>query len=645
MPDLDALLLPVCLAVGTAPLALAAWRRSPRRVGIAALGLWGLSAVALGVRGAEYSASRPDRAPVLDRPIEVLADGYLSSRACQSCHPAEYASWHASFHRTMTQVATRETMLAPWPKDGPRRFQYDERVFLIEQRGDEYWVELDDPDWQGEYGVPPRVWRQVVQITGAHHWQFYWFASGKTRKVQLFPLAYRVVDEPRWMPLDGCCVTPPTNRQQTDVARWSISCNKCHATHGRPRMRTHDEIDTHVVELGIACEACHGPGGEHVAANQDPLRRYGLHFSGAADPTIVNPTHLDHRRASMVCGNCHGVTRFRSDADREDWGENGYRYRPGDDVSDTRAFDTEGQDKFWADGMIRVSGREFNGLMRSPCYLRGEMSCMSCHRMHRAVDDPRPLAEWTDDQLHPDMRGNAACTQCHAEYLDDAYLVAHTHHPADSSGSNCYDCHMPHTTYGLLKGIRSHEVDSPDVAASIATGRPNGCNQCHLDRSLAWTAEHLERWYGIPVPEMDQDQREFAATVLWALKGDAGMRALAAWSMGWEEARAVSGTEWLTPLLAILLQDPYHAVRYIAQRSLGQQRGFEEVLGRYDFASGIPERQAGSQAIYQAWLRRAARNPMPERPELLIGPDGLFREAVMLRLLSEQDTTPLTLNE
>ena len=55
---------------------------------------------------AGFSASctaLPGRQPP-DRPIEVASDRYVSSRTCRACHPSQYASWHASYHRTMTQV-------------------------------------------------------------------------------------------------------------------------------------------------------------------------------------------------------------------------------------------------------------------------------------------------------------------------------------------------------------------------------------------------------------------------------------------------------------------------------------------------------------------------------------------------------------
>ena len=34
-------------------------------------------------------------------------------------------------------------------------------------------------------------------------------------------------------------------------------------------------------------------------------------------------------------------------------------------------------DRFWKDGMIRVTGREANGVMSSPCYQGGQFSCLS----------------------------------------------------------------------------------------------------------------------------------------------------------------------------------------------------------------------------------------------------------------------------
>ena len=81
---------------------------------------------------------------------------------------------------------------------------------------------------------------------------------------------------------------------------------------------------------------------------------------------------------------------------------------------------------------------------------------------------------------------------------------------------------MPHTTCGLLTAIRSHEISSPSVDASLKTGRPNACNQCHLDKTLKWTAEHLREWHDIAIPEIPAEHNTIAASLVWLLKGDAG---------------------------------------------------------------------------------------------------------------------------
>src|SRR5262249_41524078 len=157
------------------------------------------------------------------------------------------------------------------------------------------------------------------------------------------------------------------------------------------------------------------------------------------------------------------------------------------------------------------------------------------------------------------MNGNDACLQCHGTIR--AGVTAHTKHLPESSGSSCYNCHMPYTTYGLLKTIRSHQVSSPSVASSVATGRPNACNHCHLDKTLGWTSDHLEKWYGTPQTTLGEDERSIAASLLWLLRGNAAERIITAQAFGWRPAQQVSGTGWMPVYLAQLVDDPYEAVR------------------------------------------------------------------------------------
>ena len=83
--------------------------------------------------------------------------------------------------------------------------------------------------------------------------------------------------------------------------------------------------------------------------------------------------------------------------------------------------------QFWPDGTIRVAGREYNGLLESSCHTKGEMSCLSCHRLHQSGSDERPRKEWANDMLQPSKQGDQGCLQCHEA---DAYRTPQTHPPS-----------------------------------------------------------------------------------------------------------------------------------------------------------------------------------------------------------------------
>jgi hypothetical protein len=260
--------------------------------------------------------------------------------------------------------------------------------------------------------------------------------------------------------------------------------------------------------------------------------------------------------------------------------------------------------------------------------------------MHPEKDDPRPLAEWSDDQLAPNMGGNDACLQCHAKFTGAAALTAHTYHAPDSSGSSCYNCHMPWTGYGILKAHRSHQIDSPSVAATVATGRPNACNACHLDRTLAWTADRLAERYGLARPALGDDESTIAASVLWALRGDAGQRILAAAYMGWEPAIAASHSDWMIPYLNELMRDPYDAVRFVAGRSLGRHPGYENVA--YDYVANPEQIETARADVARRWAH-AAR---PERGAVVLQQGGGALDTERYeRVLAGRNQRPVQLDE
>ena len=607
---------------------------------------------------------------IAHRPIEVAQDGYVSSQTCKACHPDQYATWHASYHRTMTQAATPDTAATSF--DGVTVDGVHGRPMHLQRRGAELWAEFDDPDASASVESRPRIERQVVMITGSHHQQVYWYATGQRRLLGQLPGVY-LVREQRWIPRRAAVLHPPSDPPFSETGHWNSTCIACHATHGKPQFDTPfgsaplqtQVVDTTVAEFGIACEMCHGPGAGHVATNRAPQRRYWLHLTGQADPSTVHPTRLKSRMSSQVCGQCHGVWEFYDGPGERQANSSGLPFRPGDELAKTRFVaqptrngdspvmrallaDDAGfvRDSFWSDGMVKVSGREYNGLIESPCFKnavdeRRTLSCFSCHTMHKTHEDARPVREWADDQLGARMDGNGACVQCHEPL--GAQLTAHTKHAAGSSGSSCYNCHMPYTSFGLLKTIRSHQISSPSVKESIETGRPNACNLCHLDRTLAWTSGYLERWYGTPKVTLGSDDTSIAASLQWLLRGDAGLRAVVAQAMAWGPAQAASGTDWMAPFLAPLLDDPYDAVRFVASRTLRALPGFASL--EYDFVAPSAARRDAQRRTMSLWDRVRSGPNRRSDPQLLFDARGALRVDEMLRLLGGRNNRRILLRE
>ena len=431
-----------------------------------------IGAVVVATASARTAFRDSTEAPSLPKPSHAL--GYIGSAACLPCHASEHASWRQTWHRTMTQAANAKTVLAPFRRVG-------DDVFFDEKR--------------------------IVMTTGSHREQAYWTA-GPRGDLEILPVVW-MVEAQKLLPRREAFVFPPD--EEMPPVHWGSSCIACHAVAGEPhRDRDHDAWDTRVVGLGIACEACHGPGGEHADYYRDPLARY----SSAANKRIIQPAKLDHDRANAVCGQCHAYAFPR---DETGWWQTGYArtFRAGDVLAPSRillspavmndphgpTIDTPADAIFWPDGDVRVGGREFNGLAGSKC----RATCVDCHSMHTG----NPAG-----QLKP----NADCTtRCHASER------AHGNH---SAAVTCVDCHMPKTSFALLTAVRSHRIAIPQTRG--AGKKPTACELCHLDKD------------------------DFG---LRALSADAGVRAL------------VADASKNAAILDVLASDPYPAVRFVAARS------------------------------------------------------------------------------
>src|SRR6478752_2092747 len=73
---------------------------------------------------------------------------------------------------------------------------------------------------------------------------------------------FHVYGKPGIAPSDTLFFTTPAQN-------WNNVCADCHSTRVKRRYDvTADSFDTRWAELSVGCEACHGPGAEHVRTAQ-----------------------------------------------------------------------------------------------------------------------------------------------------------------------------------------------------------------------------------------------------------------------------------------------------------------------------------------------------------------------------------------
>jgi predicted CXXCH cytochrome family protein len=586
----------------------------------------------------------------------------------------------------MTQAASAENFVGKFDGTTIDSQGLPYRVF---KKGDEFWAQMPDPDemvdrqriydlkkQRGLLADPPDwknlspVERRVVMSTGSHRYQTYWVESVRyPGTLMTLPLVYLIRDQ-RWIPREAAFINPPGPPRLVTV--WNDHCIKCHSTGPAPKPYAQRDPATgriletgfhsQVGELGIACEACHGPAKEHV--RQQELLAFGGSLSTEPEPAdrrgVVQPELLaNHRRQAEICGQCHG-NFVRSQEQGLRYRDEGDDYVPGEELLTKRhyifpphdrsifadeaayqqavvEFDRNPEffrERFWDNGLVLAGGREFSALAASQCYIKGTISCISCHSMHQS--DP-------NKQLKSGMDASAACTSCHDQPQYTTDVVRHTHHAAESVGSNCLNCHMPHTTYALFSAIRNHQIESPDLAGSVQHGTPNACNLCHLDKTLAWTQEHLAPWYGYELQNLSYDQQNVAAALLWLLKGHAAQRVIVAWHTGWKPAQEASGADWLAPFVAKLLADPYGVVRYVAEHSLATLPGYADF--KYNFLASPAELAKAADDAARRWESVRGTPPSRTGRQVLIGPDGKVIGAAVDWLQQRRDNRPVSIAE
>ena len=163
----------------------------------------------------------------------------------------------------MTQVANAQTIIGAKDK---LELMFNERYYKMERQGDKFLVRSRGVGAETQYGDR----REIVLLTGSHTLQILWMESGQGRTLEQFPFAY-IVAEKMWAPVSDTFLIPPELKEYYSIGAWNGACMDCHVTQGQSRFVKNSTWDSRVAEFGIACEACHSEGREHIELNRDPF--------------------------------------------------------------------------------------------------------------------------------------------------------------------------------------------------------------------------------------------------------------------------------------------------------------------------------------------------------------------------------------
>lgn len=267
---------------------------------------------------------------------------------------------------------------------------------------------------------------------------------------------------------------------------WNSMCADCHNTRLQKNYdAASDTFRTASAEMGVGCEACHGPMADHNAWQ-------AKHPNQAGDPTIKK---ISRQQMFSTCGQCHARR-----------GELTGNFSPGASFFDHYQLAIPDETEFfYADGQIHEEDYEFTAFLGSKMHAAG-VRCVDCHEPH---------------SVKTRIASNLLCMVCHGALTNTAPridLATHSHHKLDERGDACVECHMPITTYMQRHPRHDHGFTIPDPRLTEQFGIPNACNRCHTNQTTAWSLEALAKWYG---PRTNNAVLARTETIVKARNGDA----------------------------------------------------------------------------------------------------------------------------
>ena len=276
----------------------------------------------------------------------------------------------------------------------------------------------------------------------------------------------------------------------SSAQNWNHVCADCHSTWVERRYDpARDSFDTHWAEQSVGCEACHGPGAEHVrsakagkalpfAVRLRPSEPWQPSSTGSPTPRTQEGVEVE------VCAPCHSRRTPLKEG-----------FLASDPFLDSFEPDLLRPGRYHADGQVEGEVYEWASFLQSRMYRSG-VRCSDCHDPHSG----KPYAT-----------GNALCVRCHEPARFD--VAAHSHH-SPAKAPLCIDCHMPPSTFMQVDERRDHSIRIPRPDHSVEFGTPNACNRCHAKESATWARAALANWF-----PASQKRRHFVEALAKDRKG------------------------------------------------------------------------------------------------------------------------------
>lgn len=379
------------------------------------------------------------------------------------------------------QIADKTTVLGDFDN---AEFDYFGRKTRFFSRGNTFIVATQDADGQDQeyevaytFGVTP-LQQYLVELPGGRmqalpfSWDTRSATDGGMRWFHLYPDEYiGPGDELHW-----------TGRYQN----WNYMCAECHSTNLQMGYDVDtDTFKTTYSELSVGCEACHGPGSEHVAqadsAGFDNQFGFALNFDKYAsgnwimnpESGIAKPSETPDQPPQEIesCGRCHA---------RRGLITTDYEY--GKPLADTHLLALLDEHLYFSDGQIKDEVYVYGSFIQSRMYKAG-VTCSNCHNPHSG-------------SLRAGSTPSDVCSQCH---LPSKFAtVEHSGHA--STDATCVDCHMTARTYMGVDVRRDHSFRIPRPDLHNETDAPNACGNCHADKDAEWAKRALDSLGVTPRP-------------------------------------------------------------------------------------------------------------------------------------------------